>query len=570
MRELYEYSKIVELMEEYKPAKVKPSAVRTSVRYKPIKDRVTLPKSPSVKEFTEAISDEVFRQAASKSVIVEMSSLEIFRNELTKKVKMLDVKLSFSYQENFQTQTMRLEKHLVRHGNKWTWVNEDGSKTVVSFPYLPGDRVNLNVGIFIHKTKKHGIFGKDTITTQAGTAADCIVLARDNGVGLGLQIGTPITQNIKLNFDINGRGHKLTIKLKLDLKKESKGQPMIWLRPKSSNKRFRSHKSAFDLLLELPPKDKDEDARVKMFVYNNQRLVNYQRSPVLECRSVRPCTSETEIPTGIELRQVLSGQLLAFLVPVVKTVDKETYRYRLAILVVTAEGPHCLCSAKWKTSDKFDYKIYMIKSGETFGQRIKWSSKDFVDISYAILNSTGHQLVLKPESDSVLEDICIGLSLKMLVRWSSEPLPWKQDVRIPMVDCQKYLINKYSSQGNKISDFSGRDIIAHMKGLPQFLESQELMIFSDIEEFIAEDQTDGINKIELTRTGSDSSYEKDSNPKRRGELNIEDPDDLEDDVETTTASSKRFEGDWDNLTSSGFIDDRSEYTGGGSWIDSVL
>ncbi|XP_060575821.1 uncharacterized protein LOC132733237 isoform X1 [Ruditapes philippinarum] len=571
MRELYEYSKIVELMEEYKPAKLKPAAVRQSVRYKPIKDRVTIPKSPSVKEFSEAVSNDVFRQAASKAIVVDMSSLEIYRNDLTKKVKMLDVKLSFSHQEDFQTHTVRLEKQLVRHGNKWTWVNVDGSKTVVSFPYLPGDRVNLNVGIFIHKTKKHGIFGKDTITTQAGTAADCIVLARDNGVGLGLQLGVPITQNIKLNFDINGRGHKLTMKLKLDLKKESKGTPMMWLRPKSSNKRFRSLKSAFDLLLELPPKDKDEDGRVKMFVYNNQRLVNYQRSPVLECRSVRPASSETEIPTGIELRQVNSGQLLAYLVPVVKTVDRESYRYRLAILVVTAEGPHCLCSAKWKTSDKFDYKIHMFKNGETFGQRIKWSSKDFVDISYAILNSTGHQIVLNADSESVIEDICIGLSLKQLVRWSSEPLPWRLSDRVPMIDCQKYLSNKYSSQGNKISDFSGRDIQVHMEALPQFLETQELMIFTDVEEFITEDEIDGVNKIELTRTGSNSSCDKDSNPKRRGELNIEDPDDLEDDVETTTASSRyRFDGDWDNLTSSGFIDDRSEYTGGGSWVDSVL
>jgi hypothetical protein len=140
-----------------------------------------------------------------------------------------------------------------------------------------------------------------------------------------------------------------------------------------------------------------------------------------------------------------------------------------------------------------------------------------------------------------------------------------------MIDCQKYLSNKYSSQGNKISDFSGRDIQVHMEALPQFLETQELMIFTDVEEFITEDEIDGINKIELTRTGSNSSCDKDSNPKRRGELNIEDPDDLEDDVETTTASSRyRFDGDWDNLTSSGFIDDRSEYTGGGSWVDSVL
>ncbi|KAL4227708.1 hypothetical protein ACF0H5_013143 [Mactra antiquata] len=570
MRDIYEYSKIVELMEEYKPAKPKPALIRQSVRYKPMKERVAIPKSPSVKEFTQAVSDDISRQAASKSVVVKLSSVELHRNELTKKVKMLDVKLSFSYQEDFSTQTVRLEKQLVRHGNKWTWVNNDGSKDVFTFPYLPGDRVNLNVGIFIHKTKKHGLFGKDTITTQAGTAADCIVLARDNGVGLGLQLGTPITQNIKLNFDINGRGHKLTLKLRLDIEKETKGQPMLWLRPKSSNKRFRSHSLAFDLLRELPPKDKDEDARVKMFVYNNQRLVNYQKSPVLECRSVRPAASETEIPTGIELRQVNSGQTLAFLVPVVKTIDVDTYRYRLAILVVTAEGPYCLCSAKWKTSDKFDYKIYMFKTEETFGQRIKWSSKDFLDINYAILNSTGHQIILRADADSVIEDVCIALSLKLLVRWSSEPLPWKLSNRAPMVECKKYLSVRYSNQGNKLSDFSVRDVFKHMEALPHFLESQELMVFSDVEEFMGADEIDGVDKIELIRTGSDSSCGKDSNKKRRGELNIEDPDDLEED-ETTTASSRyRFEGDWDNLTSSGFIDDRSEYTGGGSWIDSVL
>ena len=28
----------------------------------------------------------------------------------------------------------------------------------------------------------------------------------------------------------------------------------------------------------------------------------------------------------------------------------QNFRYRLAILVVTAEGPHCLCSAKWKSA----------------------------------------------------------------------------------------------------------------------------------------------------------------------------------------------------------------------------
>lgn len=572
MRELSEYSKIRELMEEYKPTKFKPAAAtRTSVRYKPIKERTSIPKSPSVKEITDAVNNDICRQAMTKLLMVDLSNLEFHRNEVTKKVKMLDVKLSFSYQDEFQTHTVRLEKNLVRHGNKWVWVNENGSKTVLTFPYKPGDRVNLNVGIFVHKTKKHGLFGKDTITTQVGTAADCVVLARDNGVGMGLQLGTPITQNIRLNFDINGRNHRLTLKLQLDSHTESRGEPMMWLRPKFSNKRFRSPKSAMELLLELPPKEKDEDARVKMFVYNNQRLVNYQRQPVLECRSVRPASTETEIPTGIEIRQTMGGQILAYLVPVVKTVDKESYRYRLGVLVVTSEGPHCLCSAKWKTSDKFDYKIYMFKSGDTFGQRIKWSSKDFLDINYAVLNSTGHQLILRTVSESIVEDICIGLALKFLVRWSSEPLPWKQSERVPMMDCQKYLTTKYSSQGNKIADLTDRDIIAQMKALPQFLDSQELMVFSDVEEFLAEDQTDGKGDIELIRTDADSNSDHDSDIKQRGELNIEDPDDLEGDVDTTTASSRyRYEGDWDNMTSSGFIDDRSEYTGGGSWIDSVL
>ena len=53
------------------------------------------------------------------------------------------------------------------------------------------------------------------------------------------------------------------------------------------------------------------------------RLVNYQKEPVLDCRSIRPTVCETEIPTGIEIKQSASGQLLAYLVPVVKPIDKE-------------------------------------------------------------------------------------------------------------------------------------------------------------------------------------------------------------------------------------------------------
>ena len=270
MRDLYEYSKIKELMEEYKPKPAKMAAIRQSIRYRPMKEG-HIPKSRSHKELCQQLYDDIYRQAASESLKVNLSWLEIHRNELTKKVKMLDVKLSFSYQENYTTQTIRMEKQLVRHGNKWVWLNSDGSKNVITFPYLPGDRVNLNVGIFVHKTTKHGIFGKETITTQVGTAADCIVLARNSGVGIGLPLGTEITHNIRLNFEVNGRGHKLTVKLRLDMKEDVKGPPMMWLRPKSGDKRFRSQKAALDLLLEMPPKDRDEDARVKLFVYNYQR-----------------------------------------------------------------------------------------------------------------------------------------------------------------------------------------------------------------------------------------------------------------------------------------------------------
>ena len=272
MRDLYEYRKIREVMEEYVP-KLKMGSIRHN-KPKSFKERVDLPKSPSQKDLADRMANDMHRQAAAKHLTVSLASLEIYRNDLTKKVKMLDVKLSFSYQEDFTTQTVRLDKHLVRNGKKWTWLNEDGTKNVFTFPYLPGDRVNLNIGIFIHKTKKHGLFGKETITTQAGTVAECIVLARNNGVGMGLPFGQSITQDLKLNFDLNGRGHKLTVKLKLELKNEKKGPPIMWLRPMSSDKRFRSLKSAFDLLQELPPRDKDEDARVRMFVYNSQRFVS--------------------------------------------------------------------------------------------------------------------------------------------------------------------------------------------------------------------------------------------------------------------------------------------------------
>lgn len=130
------------------------------------------------------INSEILRQAASKTLSVGVTSLEIFRNRVSKRVKILDVKLSLSYQDNFQTETERLEKQLVRHGKKWSWPVPQGSRSIVTFPYCPGDRVNLNVGLIVHTTKKHGFFSKEVITNPAGNATECIVMAKNNGVGL--------------------------------------------------------------------------------------------------------------------------------------------------------------------------------------------------------------------------------------------------------------------------------------------------------------------------------------------------------------------------------------------------
>ena len=54
---------------------------------------------------------------------------------------------------------------------------------------------------------------------------------------------------------------------------------------------------------------------------------------MLDCRSVRPAATESEIPTGIEIRQSLGSHLTAFLVPVVKTIDKEVRQMNEVIIM---------------------------------------------------------------------------------------------------------------------------------------------------------------------------------------------------------------------------------------------
>ncbi|KAL3867061.1 hypothetical protein ACJMK2_044295 [Sinanodonta woodiana] len=535
-------------------------------------------------------NDHIVRQSVSHSLRVGIPFLEIHRNKLTKKVKLLDVKLSFSYQENYQTETLRLEKQLVRHGNKWVWSPDDpNSKNVITFPYFPGDRVNLNIGIIIHKTKKHGVFGKDTITTQAGTVTECVVLAKSNGVGMGLPLNSTITHNIRLYFNLNGYGHILTLKLRLEQEAEDHGPSMLWLRPMSSDKRFRSSLSAAQLLQghNLPPKEKEEDFRNKMYICNHQRLVNYQRNPVLECWSVRRSINDSEIPTGIQLRQVIGGQTVAYLIPVVVTEQEK--RYRLAIMVVTAEGPQCLCSAKWKCADKFDFRIHFFGTGQTKGQRIKWASKDFLNIDYIILNSTGHQFIMDTDDDDVLKNLCIGLCVKFLVRWCNEPLPWKRSGGKSMDEVQKQVRAKSSQYVSRCTaqspyikaSIDSQRVENHIKNLASFLESHDLQLFGDVEEAICDELDENAKENEkpaLSRSPSGSSYGDCELRKMRGDVanygddEDDDDDNGDDDGDNNTEDSKPLKYDnidWDDLTS-GFVDAYSEFTGAPSWIESVL
>ena len=222
-------------------------------------------------------------------------------------------------------------------------------------------------------------------------------------------------------------------------------------------------------------------------------------------------------------------------------------------------------------TDKFDYKIHMYKTGETFGQRIKWASRDFLDISYAILNSTGHQMTLKTESKTPIEDICIGLSLKFLVRWSNEALPWRSSNILDMDDMHKVLKSRYSNVSVTISDSVQKDIKSHMRELPWFLDQHDLMVFSDVEECLCSEKSEENRKPSLVRKSSGSSS-GDLEIKPRHEINIENEVDDEDDVDgdaTTVSSKPKFDINWDDFPSSGFVDgkSRSEFTGAGSWIE---
>ncbi|XP_069138413.1 uncharacterized protein [Argopecten irradians] len=531
----------------------------------------------------QQIDTNLLRQASAKSLKVGITQFEIHRNKVPKKVKLLDVKLSFSYQEDFTTKTERLERQLVRHGKKWTWQPTDGDKSILTFSYAPGDRVNLNFGLIVHKTKRMGMFSSETLTTQVGNVTECIVLAKNSGVGVALPINTTIHHHFRLNFNIGGYGHHMTVKMRLEQLGETKANPSLWLRPCSMEKPFRSAGSLLSILKDadsFPPRQKVVDEEnAKSYICSNQRLVNSNRSAVVECWSVRPCLSESDIPSGIQIRQVAANKPVACLIPVVENISGSSdgsvnhKHLKLSILVICPEGPYCLCSTKWRSPDKFDFKLHYYEDDEVWGQRIKWASRDFLDIDHIIMNSTGHQYYFKQDTKTPLQDLCIGLCVKYLVRWNDETLPWKREGSRPLSlhDLEPDLSFGYnSSESLPNKSCAANPLESHMESLPSFLESQNLALFYEVESKVSVTKVIGLQndtaRSRLARKGSGSSYGSFhgggdryiKNEKRRS-------------IKKKSAIESKIDSDGDDFTS-GFVDDFAgcSETRTGSYIESYI
>ena len=138
-------------------------------------------------------------------------------------------------------------------------------------------------------------------------------------------------------------------------------------------------------------------------------------------------------------------------------------------------------------SEKFDFKIHYYDKDETWGQRIKWGSRDFLDVDHIIMNSTGHQYYFKPDRDNALMDLCVGLGLKFLVRWSDETLPWKRE-SAKQIDEEEYDANngREAQMYTNCKEIRQRlssvsSLNNYVDNLPKFLESQGLALFCDID-----------------------------------------------------------------------------------------
>lgn len=164
-------------------------------------------------------------------------------------------------------------------------------------------------------------------------------------------------------------------------------------------------------------------------------------------------------------------------------------------------------------TDKFDFKIHYYEKDETWGQRIKWAARDFLDVDHIITNSTAHQFYFKPERENTFIDLCVGLALKFLVRWSDEIMPWKLEGAREFTEADFDPCNSIEADllGAQRPRSSVSSLTNQNEGLPEFLESHNLALFSDIAaklshvtEYIPPEPE--VPRSKLTRRGSGSSY----------------------------------------------------------------
>lgn len=209
-------------------------------------------------------------------------------------------------------------------------------------------------------------------------------------------------------------------------------------------------------------------------------------------------------------------------------------------------------------SDKFDFKIHYYESGETWGQRIKWNSRDFLDVDHIILNSTGHQYYFKPDRDSALQDICVGLCVKFLVRFSNEVVPWKKEMSAPLSDID--LTMETTSEAYTEESLSSKPcnhLDSCLRHIPEFLKLHNLFLYSDIEAKFYELQKQDVEKLSaqpvLRRVNSASSYS--------------DSRSFQGYIKNEKASSKHWKhitkdhrGSEGDITTSGFVDDFTGYS----------
>lgn len=174
------------------------------------------------------------------------------------------------------------------------------------------------------------------------------------------------------------------------------------------------------------------------------------------------------------------------------------------------------------------------------------------------MNSTGHQYFFKPGHDTALQDICVGLCVKMLVRFSSEVLPWKKEMSSTLSEIDLRFdntIESYTQDSLSLKPCNSLD--SCLRIIPEFLEAHGLSLYSDIGARLAEIEKKDIEKLAempqtLRRINSASSYGESF----QGYIKNEN--------KTAKKSLKKYHrdnrGSEGDITTSGFIDDFTGYS----------